>query len=90
MDSVVFCSVDTGEHDADVDADEEEFISIILHVEVYIILPFCKLLELLVLIIVAGGGGGRTGRGTLPTYTSVLDPPNGSLGSLICGCLITC
>lgn len=86
----VFCSVDTGEDDADVDADEEEFISIILHVEVYINLPFSKLEELLVLIVVAGGG--RTGRGTLlllypwdsPTYTSVLEAPS-SLGALLCG-----
>lgn len=98
MESAVFCSVDTGEDDADVDADEEEFISIILHVEVYINLPFSKLLELLVLIVVAGGGG-RTGRGTLlllyipwdsPTYSSVLDAPSGSLGSPLCGFLITC
>lgn len=97
MESAVFCSVDTGEDDADVDADEEEFISIILHVEVYINLPFSKLLELLVLIVVAGGCG-RTGRGTLllyipwdsPTYNSVLEAPSDSLGSPFCGFLITC
>lgn len=73
--------MDTGEDDADVDADEEEFISIILHVDVYIILPFSKL-ELLA-IIGAGAGGGRIGLGTLlypwdsPTYTSDLGPSCG-------------
>lgn len=40
--------MDIGEDDAEVDADEEEFISIILHVDVYISFPFTRLeLELL-------------------------------------------